>query len=504
MKYETLRNGLANFMGGVLPAVVTLLTTPYVVNTLGDDSYGALILITAIIGYFAIIDLNITAGSVKYVAEHHATGNVRLRNQTLTGGFVLYVLIGAVGCALVLLLSDTLVHRVFAIPEALQDEIGLALGIAAFGFLFGQMQVYLNSVPQAIRRYDQSAAAESFFGILAPLATVFVLWLGYGIVEIVAVRVAASVFNIGVLVWMIRRLLPDVAFELPSRATLAALGKFSGFAYLSRLGMVAYAQGDKLILGALTSMSALAYYAVPFMLVNRMFSLTYRLGGVMFPVASALAARQETERLRELYLYAARYVFFLNCALAVLLITLAHEILLYWIGPTMAQNGAQVLLLITVAALIDSLTNAPSLVNDGLGRPHITGGFAIIRATLGVSLTFLLVAQQGVIGAAYAQVATAVVMVSLFLVYVHGRSVPVSLRDYLRVVVAPALPLILGALAFWSAMRGHAPLSPMQTAGVLIIEGVLLIAYAWLFVFRVTDRVALLARLRRTQPGIST
>ncbi len=504
MKYETLRNGLANFMGGLLPAVVTLLTTPYVVNTLGADSYGALTLITAIIGYFAIIDLNITAGSVKYVAEHHATGNTRLRNQTMTGGFALYVLIGVVGCVLVLLFSDTLVHRVFAIPQDLRTEVGVALGIAAFGFLFGQMQMYLNSVPQAIRRYDQSAAAESFFGMLAPLTTVFVLWLGYGLVEVVAVRVVASVLNIGVLAWMIRRLLPDAAFELPSKATLSALGKFSGFAYLSRLATVAYTQGDKLILGALTSLSALTYYAVPFMLVNRVFSLTYRLGGVMFPVASALAAKQETERLRELYLYAARYVFFLNCALAVLLITLAHEILLYWIGPAMAENGTQVLLLITLASLLDSLTNAPSLVNDGLGKPHITGGFAISRALLGVSLTLLLVAQQGVIGAAYAQVATAVVMVSFFLVYVHGRSVPVSLRDYLQVVVLPVWPLILGTLVYWLAMRGHAPLSWVQVGGVLAIEGGLLLVFAWLFVFRAQDRIALLARLRRSRPGMSS
>lgn len=503
MKYETLRNGLANFMGGLLPAVVTLLTTPYVVNTLGADSYGALTLITAIIGYFAIIDLNITAGSVKYVAEHHATGNTRLRNQTMTGGFALYVLIGVVGCVLVLLFSDTLVHRVFAIPEALRNEVGLALGIAAFGFLLGQMQMYLNSVPQAIRRYDQSAAAESFFGMLAPLATVFVLWLGYGLVEVVAVRVAASVLNIGVLAWMIRRLLPDAAFEWPTRSTLTALGKFSGFAYLSRLATVAYAQGDKLILGALTSMSALTYYAVPFMLVNRVFSLTYRLGGVMFPVASALAAKQETERLRELYLYAARYVFFINCALAVMLITLAHEILLYWIGPEMAERGAPVLFLIACAALIDSLTNAPSLVNDGLGKPHVTGGFAISRAALGVSLTLIWVSSHGLLGAAYAQLATAIVMASLFLVFVHGRSVPVSLRNYLQVVVLPAVPVMVGILAFLAAMRGHTPFSPLQSAGVLVIESGLLFAYGWLFVFRAGDRAALLARLRGIRPGMS-
>ena len=42
------------------------------------------------------------------------------------------------------------------------------------------------------------------------------------------------------------------------------LAEFSGFAYLNRLAAVAFAQGDKLILGAMVSMSALTYYAVLF------------------------------------------------------------------------------------------------------------------------------------------------------------------------------------------------------------------------------------------------
>ncbi|MBT9538265.1 oligosaccharide flippase family protein [Thiobacillus sp.] len=502
MKFETLRNGLANFMGGVLPALVTLFTTPFIVNTLGESSYGVLTLITAIVGYFAFLDLNVTAGSVKYVAEHHATGNVLRRNQTLTSGMALYLIIGLAGCGLVLLFTDALLDSVFAIPAHLRGEAEQALVFAAFGFLFGQLQIYLNSVPQSIRRYDQSALLESIFGVLTPLAMVLTLWLGYGLVEIVAVRVLISVVNNAVLLGMIRRLLPDFVLVKPDQQTLIVLGKFSGFAYLSRLATVAYAQGDKLILGALTSMSALTHYAVPFMLVNRVFALSYRLGGVLFPVASALAANREIDRLRELYLYAARYVFFINVSLALMLTTLAHEILLYWIGPTLATGGAAVLTLITFASLIDSLTNAPSLVNDGLGQPHITGGFAVSRALLGVALTLLLVKEFGMMGAAWAQLVVSVLMTVLFLGYVHGRSVPVRLRDYVRVVVAPSLPILAIALGMVAIRLGSPPLPMSQTFLVLLVEGLALAAYAMIFIFRSADRRALLGRLRAPRPSV--
>ncbi|MQM31754.1 MAG: hypothetical protein CRU78_15030 [Candidatus Accumulibacter phosphatis] len=498
MKFETLRNGIANLLGGLLPAIVVVITTPYVVNTLGEVTYGILTLITAIIGYFAIIDINITAGSVKYVAEHHAIGNIRLRNQTLSSGLAVYLLIGLVGSILILVFSEILIKDLFSVPEPLRAEAGATLKLAAFGFLFGQTQIYLNSVPQAIRRYDKSALAESIFGTLTPLSVVLVLWLGYGLFEVVLVRIAASILNILLLAQIIRRLMPDVAFEVPDRKTISALGRFSGFAYLSRLATIAYAQGDKLILGALVSMSALTHYAVPFMLVSRVFSLSYRLGGVMFPVASALAANKELDRLRELYLYAARYIFFVNCALAVLLITLAHEILLYWLGSSMAASGTTIMILIALSSLVDSLTNSPSLINDGLGKPQITGSFAISRAVVGVSLTLVLVSTYGVLGAGIAQLVTSTLMAALFVAYVHGRSVPVQLSDFLQVVVRPSLPLFLLTAIVVVLLHEQSPLLPIHTVGLLLIESLTLAAYGLAFVFRPSDRAALWARLRPT------
>lgn len=496
MKYETLRNALANFAGGLLPAVVMLFTTPFVINSLGEEGYGLLTLVTAIVGYFAFLDLNVTAGSVKYVAEYQATGDIIRRNKMLTSGVLLYLVIGFVGCALVLLLSDLLLDSVFEIDRKIRSEAKVALILAAFGFLFGQMQTYLNSIPQSLRRYDKSALLEIVFGVVTPLSTVVVLLLGYGLVEIVAVRVLISIVNNLLLVSLIRRLLPDFEIIWPDRNTLLILGRFSGFAYLSRLASLAYAQGDKLILGALTNVTALTYYSVPFMLVNRVFALTYRLGGVMFPVASALLAQQDTDRLKEIYLYGARYVFFINCTLSFLMITLAYDLLYYWVGPVLAENGAGVLLLITVASLAESLTNAPSLVNDGLGKPRVTGSFAISRAIIGVFFTFVLVERMGFVGAAWAQVGTACVMAALFLFYVHGRIVPVSLRSYLTTVVLPSAPLLLGVFLFKFQGDFGSPKTILETMSFLCIESVFALAYGLVFVFRPSDRDALFRRFR--------
>ena len=496
MKFETLRNGLANLLAGALPVVIIIFTTPYVVNTLGSEHYGLLTLITAIIGYFAIIDINFTAGSLKYVSEFHASGNISKRDQTLTAGLLLYLLIGVVGGVLIYGLADWLVTAVFNVPAADHELAASTLRLAAFGFLLGQMQSYLISIPQALRRYDQSAMFESVFGMLAPLANVLVLWLGGGLYEIVMVRVVLSVFNLAALAWIIRRLLPDSRPIKPTRAVLGPLASFSGFSYLSRLATLAYAQGDKLIIGALVGMSALTYYAIPFMLANRVYGLSYRLSSVLLPAASSLEAIKQLERMQELYLYSARYVFFLNAVLTLVLVSVAHEILLYWISAEMAAAGTLTLVLIALGNLLDSLTNAPSLVNDGLGNPKITGFFAFSRAVLGVSGAFALVYWMGVTGAAVSQLAVSIVMVTAFLVYVHGRTVPVTLSLFLKVVLAPSLPL-MAAMVFFAVFRhGGDAYSIVQAAELIAVEVIVAVLYGWFFIARPSDLAALMKRLK--------
>src|SRR5690606_7080483 len=158
----------------------------------------------------------------------------------------------------------------------------------------------------------------------------------------------------------------------------------------------------------------------------RVLIVTMRLASILFPAASALAATGQWERLKDAYFNAARYVFSLNAGLVLLMVLFAPEIMHYWVGPEFAEHGALVLALTAVGMLADSLTNRPSIVNDGLGHTRVSGLWAFTRACVGLVLVFILVGPYGINGVAAAHLVTSVVMTTLFLRYVHGRTVPYS------------------------------------------------------------------------------
>lgn len=496
MNLSLLRNAFANLLGAVIPALVALGTVPLVVKGLGDASYGVYSLVTAIVGYFAVIDINVTAGSVKFIAEFNAHQDRDRINETVFFGLSVYALLGVLGGLGLFFGAHFFVTRVFSVPPALVGEAVATLRLAALGFFLGQLQSYLNSIPQSLMRYDIASRIEMLFGTGVPLLTVAVLMLGYGLFEVILLRVVTSAVNCVVLWRCIRRLLPDLAWRKPGAAIRRELLGFSAYSFLSRFASLSYAYADKLIIGALVGVTGLAYFTVASTLANRILSLTYRLSGVFFPAASALAARGELERLRTLYLKASRYVVFINASVLVLVAVFSYQILYYWMNPQFARAGQVVLAVMALSQFIDSLTSLPSLVNDGMGHPRFSGMFALARAVFGLLVVYLGVAGWGIDGAAWGHLIASILLTCAFLAAVHGRTVPARLGDLARQAYLPSV-FGVGLVALLAAAGNRLfDGGPLDLVLLVLLTMALLFAWGMLFVIEKNDKMLAWSRVK--------
>ncbi|WP_229507941.1 oligosaccharide flippase family protein [Massilia sp. Dwa41.01b] len=283
MNLRLFHNAWSNLLGAAVPALAALVTVPLVVAGLGEAGYGLYSLVTAIVGYFAVIDINVTAGSVKYIAAQHARAEHDSVAETLCFGFTVYLLIGTLGALGLYGAAPWLAAEVFAVPATLAGEAVSCLRLAALGFLLGQLQSYLNSVPQGLMRFDVSGRIEMVFGTLVPLLTVAVLMLGQGLYEVIALRVVASALHCLVLWRGVKRLLPRLRWRWPDRALRGSILGFSAYSFLSRFAALSYAHADKLVIGALVGVTGLAYFTVAATLANRVLGLTFRLSGCSSP-----------------------------------------------------------------------------------------------------------------------------------------------------------------------------------------------------------------------------
>jgi O-antigen/teichoic acid export membrane protein len=418
-------------------------------------------------------------------------------------GLIVAMVIGVIGCAGILYFAEPVITRVFQTPGDRVESGVAALKIAAFGFFFGQIQQYLQSLPQALQRYTLSATLESAFGVLVPVLTVLVLVLGQGLEEVVLLRVACSAVNIVALVWLCRSLFPLLEWRLPQRALVRRVLSFSAFAYLSRLAAITYVHADKLVIGAVLGMRAVAYFAIAATIANAVLGITFRLSSVMYPAASALAASGQLERLKDAYFNTARYVFSINAGIVLLIALFAREILHYWMGAEFAAYGERVMILVAAGMLLDSLTNLPSMINDGLGHARVSGPFAFLRACVGLAVMLGLVGPYGIEGVAAAHLLTSALMTTVFLCYVHGRTVPFKLSE---LVSSSYLRAGFILLAIASASVPFRPERTLNLIEAVLLGSILTLIYAaasLLFVVRSDHLERVLHRVRGSQRPVN-
>lgn len=433
------RNALFNLAGSAVPALLAIFTIPYIVKSLGASDYGLLTLVTSIVGYFALLDINVTAASTKYISQYSADNDNESLYQTIIFGVITYSIIGFVGMLSLYLLGDVLIIKFFGIEEQNQVRAGGLMKVAALGFFISQIQTYLQSIPGALARYDISARIEAVFGTAVTLLTVLFLYLDMGLIELIWLRVILSFLQTCVIIWLLRKLLPSFRFIAVRRSVAVNNFSFSLYSFLSKIASVTYVNADKLIIGAKIGTTPLTYYVVPVSLVSRVMALVYRLASVMLPHASFLATQKRWDELRSDYLITSRYVCFLNGLLATLMAAYSAEILALWLSPEFAKFGSPIMIAVAISYWVDSLTNIPSLVNDGLGNPKISGFFSLLRAAFGLIFIFIGVSLYSIEGAAYGQLLSTILASVSFLIYVHIHTLRISLIDLIRCVYAPVL-----------------------------------------------------------------
>jgi O-antigen/teichoic acid export membrane protein len=283
---------------------------------------------------------------------------------------------------------------------------------------------------------------------------------------------------------------------MPDKEIRQLLMSFSAYAYLSKLASTMSQHGDKLIIGAIGGPVAVTLYTVPLTLAGRVLSTTSRLASVMFPHVSTLAATGRLQEMRPTYLSAFRHITYLNFFACAAMVLSGDVFLSRWVGIEFVALGYPVLVLMASAIFADSLTNIPSLVNDALGHPRISGLFALLRGISGLILVYIGTKFFGIVGAAYAHLLAATLLASAFIFYVHGRTVPISLMETLLAVGQPLAIafVVLGGLLI---LKWQLPADVLVTSAVTLIGLIALAVVGFTKVLRSSDRNNLLAFVRK-------
>jgi len=190
--------------------------------------------------------------------------------------------------------------------------------------------------------------------------------------------------------------------------------------------------------------------------------------------------------------------------LAALLIVFAEPILRIWVGASFAHESADPLRVLAAGYAVNAFSTVPALACDSMGRPRVTSAFSVLSGVLNISLSLVLIPRFGILGASFAILINSVVLVPIFIVYVHRRVLGIPIRTLLsQAILRPvgAAAVVVGALlCLLQVVRGPATLA-LAAAAALVFYGATCFAFR---LFDAAELAALRGRLGALAPGAST
>jgi O-antigen/teichoic acid export membrane protein len=185
---------------------------------------------------------------------------------------------------------------------------------------------------------------------------------------------------------------------------------------------------DRFFIGAFLTMEAVAYYATPYDLVNRLWIIPGSLMPVLFPAFSAYSADRRDE-LASLYNRMVKYLFLILAPLAAGLLVLANPLLSLWLGDEFAAVSSPILQLLALGVLVNSLAFVPYNALQAIGRPDLTAKLHFLELPFYLASIWFLIKTLGLVGVALAWVLRVVIDAGLLFWCVH-RIFPLKMLNF--------------------------------------------------------------------------
>jgi O-antigen/teichoic acid export membrane protein len=393
-----------NAAGIVLPLVVGVAVVPAIVHGLGTVRFGFLSIVWMLIGYFGIFDFGLGRTLTKLVADRLGSGQEN-EVPSLTGTAVMIVgasgILAGLGVALLAgwIARLTLAGSPALIPEATNAIVWLAVSLP-----FVLVATVLTGLFEAYQRFALISAVRLPLGILILVAPLAVLPLSRDLGVITAVLATLRFLNAVTLGCIALRIIPALRREALRfrRELIAPLLTYGGWLTVSNVVGPVMIYFDRFVIAAMLGSAAIAYYTVPYDVLNRLLLLPQAIQGVLFPNFALLRAQNSP---RVLFLFTRSSTTNMLLMLPPLLATLwlAREGLGWWVGDAFAQNSTQVAKILVVGVLVNAMARTPFVFVQGVGRAKWT---AILHMSelpfYAVVLWLLLRGGIGIEGAAYA------------------------------------------------------------------------------------------------------
>src|SRR5271154_3397370 len=301
-KRQILKNVGSSWSALGVNVIVGIFLSPFILHHLGDAAFGIWVLIFSVTGYYGLFDLGIRSSIIRYVSKYTATDDREKLTQFVNTALFSYTCIGALSMVLTALLSSSVEH-IFKIPPELHSEtrwlllmVGASVSISFPLGVFGGMLEGLQRF--YILNWTSIGATLVRAGLI-----VYFLNRGYGLLTVALITVILPILSSILRVIIVFRLSPvRLGLWHVDRGAFRHMANYGGATFLVLVASRLRFRTDELVLGAMMSTVAVAWFNIGARIVDYAQEFVSSLAQVFVPMSSQSEATGNLERVRKIYI----------------------------------------------------------------------------------------------------------------------------------------------------------------------------------------------------------
>lgn len=439
------KNTMFNFVATASDLVINFVVGIVLARSLGTEQYGQYAFLMWFLG-FALMAINLGLNSMvtRFVAE--ALG----RQATDEPKALVRLMLMMRGLAALLISAAILVFSGFWAKTFTNSGSQIYFILLGFALLPQAMNFAFISIFAGFQKYEYSAYLTLGSNPLRLALIIVLVILGFGLQEILIANIIAWVAGTLIGIFVLRRIIPLKVLLSPSPLNPAL--KKSALKYaLTMTGVLGlsyflWQQAEVLLLGLYRPVEEVGFYTLAsklpwlsMMLIPSVF------GAVLLPAIAEQFGKGDMEKLKKIYLTAARYLMMLALPLAAGGIALASPIISLLYGADYAPVITLMQILFIPFAMV-GICYAATGVIQGTNQPAFIIKVELFLVCLNIGLNLWFIPRYGVLGAAIASSVPRLLILPFYIRFISRRiGTAWPIRDTIKIAMAA---LIMGLAVY--------------------------------------------------------
>ncbi len=498
-----MRNTFTNYILLGMYLISTVFMARFLLFGLGKSGYGFWAFLWAVFGYSLLLDFGFGKTVVKYAAEYESDKDIEKFSEIVTTVVVCYLTMAGLIIAAGAFLTYNL-HWIIPVKDLVNEKGVLDIKYYKYCFMVFAIGISIvfpsGVIPEILvgfKRFDLRNYVQ-IGNVCINLAGVWLLLhLGYSLLSLTIFTAVLNISTNFVMAIFVYMLVPKLRIT-PRRfkwSRIREIADFSVFAYILTMATLVIYKTDRIVLGVMSGVTAVAIYHVGTRVSDLMKVSSVQFQSNISPVTAELFKAGETERLNAIMLKSTRITAFIcGCAFIVCFIS-APQILKIWLQQT-DDSSIMIARIMLVAALFEVLFKS---VAEGfilmINKHRVIAIITVIEALLNISLSVTLVCLYGVVGVAWGTLIPGILLCTFVIFPLFARYSGTSILQYILKAYLPVLIISLPpAYLMWYAWQ-HITIHEVSSVSLILVTGSAGVLYAILgvlFYFNRKERETLI------------